>query len=522
MYLAAAYCRLSREDGENRISESIVNQIKIIQEYVKKTDQMTIVEHYIDDGYSGMHFENRPAFRQMLEDIEKGKINTVITKDISRLGREHITTSDYMERIFPAKGVRYIAVLDGVDSITHDNEELAQFKTLFNDMYCRDISRKITGALMAKKKNGEYAAGFTPYGYVKNPKDMHKLVVDKEAAAVVRKIFALYMEGYSMNSIAKRLNEQGILTPSEYKRRVLKLNYKNALERDNCKGWSYPTINYILRNPVYTGDLISHKTRKLSYKLDKEVPVKKEEQLVAKDNHQAIIDKDTFQKVNEVLKGKTRRTTFTRDDKSPNIYAGIIRCRDCGFCMYYQTKRKGYECATYHQKGNELCSSHFIKKEQVDEMVKREILAKLEVVLDGAGREELESLRGQVRTERDEGEELVRKQLEEELNNIEKYKKKIYEDYVDGILERKEIKDILEEYRRQEERLKKQWDKQLEYQSKNESKENWMEEYLRVGNISKLDRGLVTLLVKEILVGNAGWVQCQCLDNVSVDAMKYL
>lgn len=163
MYQMAAYCRLSKDDGENKISESIENQMKLIREYVSKSDDLEIAEIYIDDGYSGLYFANRPEFQRMMEDIYKGKIQGVITKDISRLGREHIETSNYIERVFPSLGIRYIAILDGVDSVSHSNEELAQFKTLFNDMYSRDISKKIRGALSAQKKRGQFMSGFAPY-----------------------------------------------------------------------------------------------------------------------------------------------------------------------------------------------------------------------------------------------------------------------------------------------------------------------------------------------------------------------
>ena len=173
MYQMAAYCRLSKDDGENKISESIENQMKLIREYVGKSEDLEIADIYIDDGYSGLYFANRPEFQRMMEDIYKGKIQGVITKDISRLGREHIETSNYIERVFPSLGIRYIAILDGVDSVAHSNEELAQFKTLFNDMYSRDISKKIRGALSAQKKRGQFMSGFAPYGYIKDPADKH-------------------------------------------------------------------------------------------------------------------------------------------------------------------------------------------------------------------------------------------------------------------------------------------------------------------------------------------------------------
>ena len=208
MYQMAVYCRLSKDDGENKISESIENQMKLIREYISKSDDLEIADIYIDDGYSGLYFANRPEFQRMMEDIYKGKIQGVITKDISRLGREHIETSNYIERVFPSLGVRYIAILDGVDSVQHSNEELAQFKTLFNDMYSRDISKKIRGALSAQKKRGQFMSGFAPYGYSLID---GKLEVNEEEAVAIRTIFDQYVNtDLGANGIAKYLENHGI------------------------------------------------------------------------------------------------------------------------------------------------------------------------------------------------------------------------------------------------------------------------------------------------------------------------
>ena len=289
MYQMGVYCRLSKDDGENKISESIENQMKLIREYVSKSEDLEIADIYIDDGYSGLYFANRPEFQRMMEDIYRGKIQGVITKDISRLGREHIETSNYIERVFPSLGVRYIAILDGVDSVHHSNEELAQFKTLFNDMYSRDISKKIRGALTAQKKRGQFMSGFAPYGYVKDPADKHHFLIDEEAAKVVRRIFYMSLEGYSRDGIARKLNQEGILTPSEYKRKVQRLKYTNALEKAGAKGWAYPTINVILRNRVYTGAMVQHKSEKISYKVEKYQYIPEEQQYIVEGMHEAII-----------------------------------------------------------------------------------------------------------------------------------------------------------------------------------------------------------------------------------------
>ena len=381
MYQMAAYCRLSKDDGKNKVSESIENQLKLIREYISKSEDLELADIYIDDGYSGLYFANRPEFQRMMENIYKGRIQGVITKDISRLGREHIETSHYIERVFPSLGIRYIAILDGVDSMSHRNEELAQFKTLFNDMYSRDISKKIKGTLMAQKKRGQFMSGFAPYGYVKDPEDKHHFLVDEEAAKVVRRIFCMYLEGYSRGGIARKLNEEGILTPSEYKRKVLGLKYSNAQEKAGAKRWAYPTINVILKNRVYIGTMVQHKSEKISYKMEKIRYIPEEQQYMVEGMHEPIITKDTFEQVQKIMKKRTRTPGLQSEARKVNPYAGILVCGDCGCYLQRVTCKDGYECGTYHKKGNTICYSHFIKKEVLDSIVKHEIQRQAKLVL---------------------------------------------------------------------------------------------------------------------------------------------
>ena len=287
LYRMAGYCRLSKEDGENRISESIENQKKLILEYVDKAGDMQLVRMYVDDGYSGLYFSNRPQFQQMMADIYRG------------LGREHIETGHYIERVFPSLGIRYVAILDGVDSLCHSNEELAQFKALINDMYSRDISKKIRGAFQVQKKQGKYMSGFAAYGYRKDPTDRHRFLVDEAAAETVRNIYTLYLEGVSVQKIAERLNGQQILPPTEYKRKIQKLSYVNRQGKNQVQKLNTPTIYNILKNQVYTGAMVQHKTEKISYKIEKCRNIPMEERYVVEGMHEAIISKELFARVQE-------------------------------------------------------------------------------------------------------------------------------------------------------------------------------------------------------------------------------
>ncbi|WP_373249737.1 recombinase family protein [Mediterraneibacter gnavus] len=506
MYQMAAYCRLSKDDGENKMSESIENQMKLIREYVSKSEDLEIVDVYIDDGYSGLYFANRPEFQRMMEDIYKGKIQGVITKDISRLGREHIETSNYIERVFPSLNIRYIAILDGVDSLAHSNEELAQFKTLFNDMYSRDISKKIKGSLTAQKKRGQFMSGFAPYGYMKDPKDKHHFVVDEEAANVVRRIFNLYLSGYSRDGIAKILNEEGILPPSEYKRKVQGLNYTNAHEKAGAKGWAYPTVNVILRNRTYTGAMVQHKSEKISYKVEKYRYIPKEEQYIVENMHEPIVSMDTFEQAQALMTKRTRTPGFWSESKKVNPYAGILVCENCGYNLQRVTCRDGYECGSYHKKGNTFCCSHFIKKEILDDIVKLEIERQAKLALKESDKDELlKAADRRKETERrcEEADKKIER-LKEELSTVQKYKKKTYENFVDGILNKEEYLSYKAEYEQQEKSVRSKMEQaELEKESfggAEEEHEHWMEKFIKYGSLEEVTREIVVELIDKIVI----------------------
>lgn len=459
MYQMAAYCRLSKDDGKNKVSESIENQLKLIREYISKSEDLELADIYIDDGYSGLYFENRPEFQRMMENIYKGRIQGVITKDISRLGREHIETSHYIERVFPSLGIRYIAILDGVDSMSHRNEELAQFKTLFNDMYSRDISKKIKGTLMAQKKRGQFMSGFAPYGYVKDPEDKHHFLVDEEAAKVVRRIFCMYLEGYSRGGIARKLNEEGILTPSEYKRKVQGLKYYNAQEKAGAKGWAYPTIKVILNNQVYTGTMVQHKSEKISYKMEKIRYIPEEQQYMVEGMHEPIISKDTFDQAQEIMKRRTRTPGFHSEVKKVNPYAGILVCGECGYHLQRVTCRDGYECGSYHKKGNTICYSHFIKKEVLDSIVKNEIQRQAKRALKESDKDEI-----------------------------------LKEGYLSYKAEyEKQDQDIREKIQQAEQEKDSFGEAEGNY-------ENWIEKFIKYGMLTEVTREIVTELIEKIIV----------------------
>ena len=262
IYHAAIYVRLSKEDGDisssaKLESNSISNQKALILDFLKDKKDIEVVSVRVDDGYSGSNFD-RPAFQAMLEDIRRGIVDCVVVKDLSRFGREYIDSGKYIERLFPALGVRFIAINDNYDSLegkSQADEIVIPFKNLINDAYCRDISIKIRSHLEVKRKNGEYIGAFTPYGYKKDDSDKNKLVVDTYAADIVKEIFRLKLSGMSQTAIANYLNDQGVLSPMEYKH-SLGINIQDNFKRHEQAEWSAMSVKRVLENEVYIGTLI--------------------------------------------------------------------------------------------------------------------------------------------------------------------------------------------------------------------------------------------------------------------------
>lgn len=358
IFKVAMYIRLSREDGDKEESSSVTNQRNIITRFINENDNFIIVDEYVDDGYTGTNF-NRPAFQRMIKDIEKGKINTVITKDLSRLGRDYIDTGRYVQRYFPENRVRYIALLDGIDTLEDAGmNDIAPFKSVINDMYVKDISKKITSALKERKTAGNFLAVTAPYGYKKNPENKYQLVINEEEAKVVRYIFRLYLQGNGLTKIAKILTEEEIPVPGIS--RNIGTTRKTKLY--NC--WKQTTISRILKNPVYIGNLEQFKRKKVNYKSKKRVTVPKEERVICYNTHEPIIKKEDFDEVQKII---TENKAFSKSTKHDYLFKGFLYCADCGAKLYltysdYAYKKYGeYRyttvCYTYSKYYNQ-CSRH--------------------------------------------------------------------------------------------------------------------------------------------------------------------
>jgi DNA invertase Pin-like site-specific DNA recombinase len=352
---AALYCRLSKDDDVHGDSESIKTQKAMLTQYAEEHG-ISVYDIYVDDGYSGLDFE-RPDFQRMIEDIENGKIGTVITKDLSRLGRDHLKVGFYTEIYFPTKHVRYIAINDGVDS-NGDGNDIAALKNVINEFYSRDISRKIRSSIKARSKQGLYRATFNPLGYKKEAGNCNHLVIDEETAHIVRKIFELAAQGWGRIRIVKYLERENIPCPAWYLHSRGEKDYSKKFSDPAEKCHWYPTvISGIIKNPMYIGTTVNCKTEKI-FKVGLQVKTPAEKRIVVENTHEPIVSREMFDTANEKMKARTR----TDANGEVTIFAGLLKCADCGKQMskrYYPKSKKYviFICGTYAYRGKDKCGS---------------------------------------------------------------------------------------------------------------------------------------------------------------------
>lgn len=362
----ALYCRLSQDDGIEGDSNSIQNQKSILRKFAED-HRFPSPCFYVDDGFSGGNFQ-RPAFQQMISDMENGEIGIIVTKDLSRLGRNQLHTGLYIEERFPMFGVRYIAINDNVDTDSSESNDLMPFKNLFNEWFIRDTSRKIRAVLKAKAERGERLGTRAPYGYRKDP-DTKKLIVDEEAAAIVRRIFAMCAGGSGPSQIARILKKEQILTPTMYAYTRYGITH-TCLDTAHPYNWSDSAIANLLENEIYLGNTVNMKHSSRSYKDKRRVEHPREECLVFENTHPAIITREVWDVVQRVRKNKRRLTKMEEQNK----YSGLVFCADCGSNMVLHrahTMSASYNhftCRTYKKDG-EACTGHYIRECVLDEVV---------------------------------------------------------------------------------------------------------------------------------------------------------
>ena len=378
-YHAALYIRLSKEDESEGPSQSVTNQRSMLEEFVRQ-HRLSVYDVYTDDGWSGTSFD-RPAFQRMIADIEARKINMVITKDLSRLGRDYIMTGHYMERYFPEHRVRYISLLDGIDTgVDSTANDITPFRAIMNDMYAKDISKKIKSVKRDKQRKGQFIGGKPVYGYKMHPTEKNKIVIDEEVAPVVRRIFGMALGGQSCRQIAARLNEEKIPTPAVY------AGLPSGRKGPYAGMWSSERISDMLQNETYIGNMVQGRSVKISYKSKKCLKQDRENWVVVENTHEPLIDKETFYKVRMLVNSRRHTRSRTYDF----LLKGLIFCHECGYPMAVLNRppvsgedRLFFVCRTYQRFTNAgVCSCHSIKEQVVTEAVLAKVREVCEAYLD--------------------------------------------------------------------------------------------------------------------------------------------
>ena len=429
----ALYCRLSCDDDLQGDSNSIRNQKMLLKQYADE-HKLRNVRFYVDDGYSGSNFD-RPDFQRMIRDIDEGKVSTVIVKDMSRFGRDHILVGYYTKYYFAEADVRFIAVYDQVDSETNPDDDITPFKNILNEMYAKDCSKKIKAVMKAKGNAGKHLATHPPLGYKKDPNDKEKWVIDERGAKTVREIFSLCMNGYGPTQIARILTERKIDTPVVY-------FHKHGLPtpaklREDSEIWDQKSVARILENVEYTGCTVNFKTYKKSYKSKKRIKLPQEDWLIFENTQEVIIDRQTFDSVQKIRQCKRRPSRMGE----MSSLSGMVYCADCGKRMYLcrcttMKQAEYFNCSTYRKKKKNLCTSHQITVKAVETL----LLDDLKRTLRFAQSQKEEFLRmleenSEVKTKQEIKENLRElSAAEERIKALDKIIQSLYEDKVAGIL----------------------------------------------------------------------------------------
>lgn len=456
VYNVAIYMRLSKDDGDKEESESITNQRKILKSYVKENGY-NLYDEYIDDGYSGTNF-NRPGFKRLIKDIEAKRVNMVITKNLARLGRDYIETGRYLETYFPENQVRYIAILDDVDTYLDKNCDTAAFKNIMNDYYAKETSKNIKKTKNRKKKEGFYYTSYAPFGYKKVDKS-GKLVINDVQAEIVKRIFKEFLNGKGTYQIAKMLTNEKVITPGLQMNMTTVVNY--ITETTNM--WTHTAIKRILTNPVYIGYVVQNKTKKISYKSKKIIKLPEEEHTIIKNHHEAIIDMETWnavQKIFENHKGEKIR------EVDP-LFKSLLYCTHCHNRLSIVTKKDKYKekvtirryirCETAQRAvSNKKCYNQYINYDKFEPIILEKIADIFEKYLNSKVFNNEEALKKLIESQSNKGKILEKyDNISRELDSVNKKLKILYEDKLNGLIEAQDYSLFSEGLLAERQRLEK-------------------------------------------------------------------
>lgn len=507
------YIRLSKEDllrGRDE-SNSVINQRRLLEQYHQThLDEFydgTEQDVYVDDGKTGTDTD-REDFQRLLADVYSGRINCVIVKDLSRLSRNYTDAGNLIENLFVRLNVRFISLAEGVDSYRNPDSVsniIVPITNVMNDQYCYQTSKKIRQVFDMKRRNGEFIGSYAPYGYVKDPNDKHALLVDPEAAEVVKSIFALFLSGMNKRGITYYLNDHGTLCPTAYKQQQgLKYNAPNA---QGNPMWSTITIDTILKNRVYVGDMVQGRQRVKSYKIHIQEKVPEEEWFIVENTHEAIIDRETFAKVQSLLKRDTRTAPKA---KQLYLFSGFLKCADCGRAMS-RIASKGiyvyYQCGTYKSLSKKACTMHSIKSDRLEAGVLFAIQQQVHLALTYS---EFVARINSAPLKRSKSKRLedTIAAKEKELAKIMRYKQALYQDWKDGEITRNDYRHMSEDYEQQIEALTRIMQtltaEQEQLENGVDAESPCLTAFLKYRNIDKLTREILGELIDHIKVYEGG------------------
>lgn len=515
-YTTGLYCRLSREDieaGKHNIqSDSIENQKLLLEGYIKKhSDEFELYDIYIDDGITGMTYD-RAAFNRMMQAVYDKKINCIIVKDLSRIGREQVETLNLIRKEFILHNVRFIALTDDYDSLNPSKSDglSTSVKLLLNDYYCADISKKVRAAQRAKMEHGDFIGSHACYGYVKSKENKNKLVIDEEAAQVVSRIFSMYREGKVKVSIARALNADGIPNPTIYKQQVLHMNFINSNKLKSTNYWTYSTIHKILSNRIYAGDMVQHKSEIKAYNIHKKINVDKNNWCIIENTHEPIIPKEEFEEVQKMLSVKRRQLNL---DENLSKYTGLFFCRECGRRMnkFLSKPRKDgsryitFKCSTYSALGKELCTIHSIREDELDSIVLAEVKNAVKYALDAEACEYIKEKGFQKMTQK---ENKRLDSMDKKLDDCKSKRKNMLNHLAEGIITSEDFKLFDTENKAEISKIQAGI-KELEEKLKNETKRiddfnNWLNTLLEYKDIKEVTREVLVNLVGKIYISEKG------------------
>ena len=509
------YIRLSKEDlkkGKDD-SNSVKNQRDLLNDfYQKHIEEFESVSEYVDDGHTGTD-ANREDFQRLLADVMSGKINCVVVKDLSRFARNYSDAGSLIDNLFVQMGVRFISLAENVDSFANPDSVsniIVPITNVMNDNYCYQTSKKIRQIFDYKRRNGQYIGAFAPYGYIKHPKDKHKLIVDPDAAETVKLIFSLFLQGTSKRAIALHLNEHGVPSPSAYK--LLKGLPVSTRGYDEPM-WGGRMIHAILTNPTYTGDLAQGRSRVKSYKVHQIETVPREEWVEVAGTHEAIIDYETFDKVQALLKRDTRTSP---EGRKVHLFSGFLKCADCGRAITRCVSKNNhvyYACSTYKNRSRTACTMHSIKHERLEAAVLFGIQYQVHLAvsyseaiarINSAPTKKSQSFRL---------DELIATK-EKELAKITRYKQSLYQDWKDGEITQQDYRSMKADYERQvaalSDVLERLTAERAELANGVDNEHPALVAFMKYQNIDKLTREALIDLVDHIKVYENGNISVKC------------